>query len=173
MADDDRGRISGYLLGQGQKRTWLELWPRVIAGRLELLDAVADVSPAQGDFRSAPADWTIREVAHHVLSGSRAVAATIAQLANGDEAGPLEWTDPAQEPARASLGELRRALLADSVTFSSLATQFPDDVSLQPTAPHPFFGPLHCRAWFLFQRIHDQDHARQVQAIKSAQGYPV
>ena len=143
-----------------------------MAGRLELLDALADVSPAQGDFRPAPEAWTIREGAHHVLNGSRAVAATIAQLANGDEAGAVEWTDPAQEPARASLEELRRALLADSVAFSSLASRFPDDVSLEPTAPHTFFGPLHCRAWFLFQRIHDQDHARQVQAVKSAQGYP-
>ena len=67
---------------------------------------------------------------------------------------------------------LYRDLLRDSVAFSGIATRFPDDVSLEPTAPHPFFGPLHCRAWFLFQRVHDQDHARHVGSIKQAAGYP-
>ncbi len=43
---------------------------------------------------------------------------------------------------------------------------------LDVTAPHPWFGELNCRAWFLFQRVHDGDHTRQIQGIKAAPGYP-
>lgn len=169
---DERRRIAGYLRSQGEKYGWLELWPRVVQGRLEFLDSIGDVSPRQADFRLQDGAWTIREVAHHVLTGSRAVAETIERLARGEAAGSVRWTDPAKEPAAASLAGLRREILADSVVFSNLATRFSDDVSLQPTAPHGFFGPLHCRAWFIFQRVHDQDHARQVLAIKQAGAYP-
>jgi hypothetical protein len=35
-----------------------------------------------------------------------------------------------------------------------------------------FFGPLHCKAWYLFQRVHDIDHANQINAVKEAPGYP-
>jgi hypothetical protein len=43
---------------------------------------------------------------------------------------------------------------------------------LEPTAPHPWFGELNCRAWYLFQRIHDTDHTRQIQAIKANPAFP-
>ena len=39
-------------------------------------------------------------------------------------------------------------------------------------SPHPFFGDLHARAWYLFQRVHDQDHAQQVLTNKTIDGYP-
>ena len=168
----ERRRIADYLRNQGQQYGWLELWPRVLQGRLEFLDAIRGVSAAQAGFRPRPDDWTIAEVAHHMLTGSRAVAQTIERLASGQPAETVQWTDPAGAPSATSLADLRRDILADSVAFSSLATRFPDDVSLAPTAPHGMFGDLHCRAWFMFQRLHDQDHARQVLAIKHAPGYP-
>lgn len=169
---EERARVRGYLLSQAEKYGWLELWPRIVEGRLAFLDAIRGVGEAQADFRPAEGAWTIREVAHHVLLGSRAVAATIERLALGQPADQVHWADPAHEPAVESLPALRRMILADSVAFSNLATRFPDDVSLTATAPHGLFGDLHCRGWFMFQRVHDQDHARQVQAIKDAPGYP-
>ena len=138
----------------------------------EFIEAIRDVSDAQADFRPQADDWTIREVADHMLTGSKAVAETIAQLAQGKPVERVQWTDPARAPATASLDDLRRQIAADSVLFSKLATRFPDDISLEPTAPHSMFGDLHCRAWFMFQRVHDQDHARQILAIKESTGYP-
>ena len=172
MNEDERVRVSSYLLGQGRERNWRELWPRVVGARLELLDAFVDVSETQGNFRASPEDWTIREVAYHVLTGSQSVAATIERLVAGDDAGEVQWADPVRQQPVVSLADLHQQLLADSVIFSSMAGRFSDDVSLEPTSPHMSFGPLHCRAWFLFQRIHDRDHANQVQAVKAARGYP-
>ena len=169
---NERDRVRGYLLSQAEKYGWLELWPRIVEGRLAFLEAIRGVAEPQGDFRPAEGAWTIREIAHHVLLGSRAVAATIERLALGETADQVHWADPAHEPAVASLADLRSEILADSVVFSNLATRFPGNVSLEPTAPHSMFGDLHCRGWFMFQRVHDQDHARQVQAIKDAPGYP-
>jgi hypothetical protein len=34
------------------------------------------------------------------------------------------------------------------------------------------FGPLNAREWFLFQRLHDVDHAAQIRAVREADGYP-
>ena len=68
--EEERQRVSGYLLSQGEKYGWLELWPRVVQGRLEFLEAIRDVNEKQGEFRPGEGDWTIREVAHHVLAGS-------------------------------------------------------------------------------------------------------
>ena len=175
MAEPDKAesaRVSAYLRTQAEKYTWLELWPRVMQGRLQFLDAIHGVDEEQADFRPAPDDWSIREVAQHVLTSSQAVAGLIAALVAGEPGPDVERADRARELASASLADLRRDLLRDSVAFSGIATRFPDDVSLEPTAPHPFFGPLHCRAWFLFQRVHDQDHARHVGSIKQAAGYP-
>ena len=170
--NEERARVSAYLLTQAEKYTWLELWPRVVQGRLEFLDAIRGVGEEQANFRPAPGDWTIREVAQHVLTSSQGVAGLIAALVAGDPGLDVKRADPARELASASLADLYRELLRDSIAFSNIATRFPDDVSLEPTASHPFFGALHCRAWFLFQRVHDQDHARHVGSIKQAAGYP-
>jgi len=33
---------------------------------------------------------------------------------------------------------------------------------------HPWFGEFSWREWLLFMRVHDLDHARQLQAIAAA-----
>ena len=128
MAEPDKAesaRVSAYLLTQAEKYTWLELWPRVVQGRLEFLDAIRGVGEEQADFRPAPGDWTIREVAQHVLTSSQAVAGLIAALVAGRPGPDVERADRARELASASLADLRRDLLRDSVAFSGIATRFP------------------------------------------------
>ena len=171
-SDDDRERVRSYLLGQGEKYSWLELWPRVVGARVALLDAVSGVSEEQAAFHPAEGDWSIAEVVHHVVGGSRGTARVIERLAEGETPPETVRTDPAREPAGASFEELRRDLAADSVNFASLASRLPEPPSLEGTHPHMFFGDLHCRAWYLFQRVHDQDHAGQIAAIQQAAGYP-
>lgn len=169
---DERARIGGYLNSQGEKYTFTELWPRVVGGRLELLDALQGVSEQQAAFKPADDEWSIREVAWHALNGSRGVARLVEPMAKGETPPQRERVDPAREETAQSLAELHAALLSDSVAFGALAQTLPEPPSLEGTAPHMFFGELHCRAWYLFQRVHDQDHARQIAGIKEAAGYP-
>jgi hypothetical protein len=44
------------------------------------------------------------------------------------------------------------------------------DEHLDVTWEHPMFGPLNWREWLLFLRIHDLDHARQIQAVTQTLG---
>lgn len=166
-----RAQIAEYLLAQGEKNSWLELWPRVMSGRLELLDAVLDVDAAQADFKPSPDVWSINEVLRHALDSSRGVARTVERLARAESAPDAPNFDLAEASAE-SWAELRSAFTQDSVSFANLITRLPEPPSLDATAEHMFFGPLHARAWFLFQRIHDKDHHGQVVALKQAPGFP-
>ena len=64
-------------------------------------------------------------------------------------------------------------LLDDSRQFSNVIDGLPEPPAFEPRPAHPFFGPLHSRAWFMFQRVHDLDHVNQVNAIKEGRGLPV
>ena len=176
IADDERQRVSSYLRSQGENRTWIQLWPRVVAGRIEFLDSISRVTPEQAAFKPAEDDWSIAEVALHVLDGSRRTADLVRTLSRGEAPNetPQEIgaVDPERRPVDSSWAALHRELIEDSVKFAGIIDGLPEPPSFTPEREHPFFGPLHSRAWYLFQRVHDQDHARQVAAIQALEGYP-
>ncbi len=169
-------RVSSYMLSQGEKYSWLELWPRVVAARIEFLDTLTRVSPEQAAWKPAADDWSIEEVAQHVLDGSRRVASLVTDLSHGREPATspqgIGAVDPTQREAETPFADLVTALIKDSRSFANLIEGLPEPPAYTFTSPHPFFGELHGRAWFIFQRVHDIDHANQVNAIKSAAGYP-
>ncbi len=176
ISNDEVQRVSSYLLGQAEKYSWLTLWPRVVAARLEFLGTLDRVSVEQAAWKPGADDWSIEEVAQHVLDGSRRNADMIANLAFGREPnlGPqgIGAIDPAQRAAELSWPELVDALRDDSRRFANVIDGLPEPPATEPRPSHPFFGPLHSRAWFMFQRVHDLDHVGQVNAIKETEGYP-
>ncbi|MBM3140202.1 MAG: DinB family protein [Chloroflexi bacterium] len=171
MQQEEIDRVRGYLLSQGEKRSYVELWPRAVAARLQVLDALEGVTEEQASYVPAPGEWSIREVALHVLNGSRRTQQVVAVLAAGKPA-TSENVDPPREATDLSIEELRRQLLRDSVDWSVLTDRLPEKPSFDAMARHQFFGELHSRAWYLFQRVHDIDHANQIAAVKQASGYP-
>ena len=174
--NDEVQRVSGYLLAQGEKYTWLELWPRVVDARIDFLNTLNRVTPEQAAWKPGPDDWSIEEVAQHVLDGSRRNADMIANLAYGRDPnlGPqgIGAIDPAQRAADLSWPELTTTLIEDSRQFGNVIEGLPEPPAFEPRPAHPYFGPLHSRAWFMFQRVHDLDHVNQVNAIKETEGYP-
>jgi hypothetical protein len=48
--------------------------------------------------------------------------------------------------------------------------EMPADPPLDNKSPHPFFGPLNCKEWAAFQRVHDEDHVQHAQKILAAVG---
>lgn len=164
----DQQRVQGYLRSQGERYSWLELWPRVMAVRLELLDTLDGLTDEQAEARTSADEWTIMEGLRHEVDVTRSTLHTVEELTG------VTVSDAAQErdPAELALAELRRELLLNSTQFGALAARLPEDASLEPTAPHSFFGELHCRAWYIFQRIHDADHVTQFRAIRDAPDFP-
>jgi len=78
-------------------------------------------------------------------------------------------------PAGGAFGSLEEALAAFQSGFEELLAfvgTLSADSNVEARFDHPFFGPLNCREWAVFQRVHDGDHAQQVEQIKAAPGFP-
>ena len=169
LPEDDQ-RVRNFLVEQAAKRDWIELWPRMIAERGALLMAIDRVTDEQADWSPGGDEWTIRQVVEHVLNVSRNNLQLIEDLAAGRQEDEREQRPATKAPA--SFARLRSHLAEHSVKLASLLERLPGMVNLELTAPHGNFGELNSRAWFLFNRIHDTDHRKQIEAIQAAGGYP-
>jgi hypothetical protein len=167
---EDDQRVRGYLVSQAEKLDWIELWPRAMAERGALLQAIDGVSDAQADWSPGPDEWSIRQIVEHVLTGSRQRLQLVEDLAAGRAEDERE---PQPEAAMPSVfARLRLHLTEHSVKLASLPERLPPMVNLEMSSPHGNFGELNSRAWFLFNRIHDTDHLQQIEVITGANGYP-
>ncbi len=164
-------RMHGYYVSQGERYTFSELWPRAVKARLELLESLDKVDDPESEWSPSAEDWSIKEVAHHILNGSRSTLRLVQALSAG-ETGDSSNIDPPRTTTGASMDELRTELREDGIDWAAVTQQLPPTPPLEPTAPHSMFGELHARAWYLFQRTHDLDHRGQIEAVKSAAGYP-
>ena len=163
--DDARAR----LIGDSTDRDWYDLWPRVTSARAELLRALEGVTeetaarrPGEGEGEAA---WSVAEVVRHTLMYTRNVRTIIEETARGR---------PALKDARgllldgggATFADLRRQLIAESVSLAALPELLPEPPDVSVTVGHAVLGPLNCRAWYLFLTLHDSDHTRQVRALR-------
>jgi hypothetical protein len=169
---EERARVRAYLLQQSTTLSWRELWTRVTPARLGFIEALRGVTDDQSRFRPAADEWSILEVAAHLADNSAAVIACIETLAAGGRVLGGPTVDEYVDPGDTSLGEWRERLIDTAMQLSAVVSRLPDTAPLEATHPHGYFGELHCKAWYLFQRVHDLDHTQQVASIKAAPGYP-
>ena len=170
--NEQRTKIRQYLVGQAERRDWWELWPRVIGARAEMLDALASITDTQADWRPAPDNWTILEVAQHALNSSSGVRGLVESLARGEPGQRGETRERGDIDGATSIDTVRRELTTDAIAWAGLIDRLPAEPSYEGTSPHMFFGELNCRAWYLFQRIHDRDHVGQIGQVRAADGFP-
>ena len=167
---EEQQRVREYLVGQAEKRDWIELWPRMIAERGALLQAIDRVSDEQADWSPGSDEWSIRQIIEHLLAYSRDKLRLVEDLAAGRPEDERDPALPAKMPT--SFARLRIHLAEHSVKLASLPERLPPMVNLEMTSPHGAFGELNSRAWFVFNRVHDTDHLQQIEAVKAADGYP-
>lgn len=168
---NETDRVRQYLRTQGEKYPFQELWMRVVKARMQLLDSLDGVSDDQAAFKIDENEWSILEVLTHVLTSSANVAKLVEALANGQPR-PADDIEPPREGTDRTITEMRDLLLKDSVAWGALTDRLPEPPSFEVEARHPFFRQLHSRAWYLFQRVHDLDHAQQIAKNKQAVAYP-
>ncbi len=169
--NDEALRVRSYLFSQGERYTFAELWPRMMKARMSVIDAAEGVTQAQAEFRPDADEWSVAEVLHHLTVSSARVAEVIEALSRGEEIAPRR-IDPPREETSLSVERLREMLRDDAIAWSAMTHRLPPSPPTAPTAPHMIFGELHARAWYLFQRVHDLDHAGQIAKNKAAAGYP-
>ena len=164
-------RLQSYLNGQGEQNSHAQIWPRAVKARMQLLDSLEKVTDDQAAWAPSAEDWSIKEVALHILNGSRSTRRIVQALSQGETA-DSSGIEPARKTTDASIIELYDQLRDDGIDWAVAISQLPQTPPLEPTANHSMFGDLHARAWHLFERVHDLDHMNQIEAVKQAAGYP-
>jgi uncharacterized damage-inducible protein DinB len=166
MTDEQR-RIRGYLVAQGAKLTPGEIVEKVRAAMRDLRAAALTVPAGRFDERPEPDEWSANEVLAHVVDAGRHFGGAIVRILDGQPGGAARDRLEREVPRR-SLAEWWALLEADrSALFDRVASADPQG-RLDATVEHAFFGPLNWREALLFMRLHDLDHAGQLQKLATA-----
>jgi uncharacterized damage-inducible protein DinB len=160
-------RIRSYLQAQGAKLT-----PEHIIGKVEeamgqLRAAATALPPARFNAAPAPGEWSANEVMAHVVEAGRHFGGAIVRVLDGQAPGqPRDAA--AHDTTPRPLAEWWALLERDrGALFTRVRSVHPMS-RLEATIPHPFFGALNWRETLLFMRLHDLDHAGQLQKVVAA-----
>jgi hypothetical protein len=166
MADPEqaeRDSVRNYLQQQAAKRTVEELVQRV----QESVNAVAQAAravPAHllGELGAGEGEmWTPVDCLRHVVEWNRMVAQQVLYVALSGELPDGGGPPPLPETIEDLLDVQTEAI--DSL-YAHVREAEPD-AYLDVTWEHMWFGRLNWREWFLFLRVHNLDHAAQLQAL--------
>ncbi len=171
VSEDIRERVVSYLKHQGAKEA-PDIRALIERERTRLLDLLDGLSDAQAFWKPQPDEWSIKDVLRHLLNSERLVVGIVTSLAAGvlpeDEIRP-----GLQDPQElVSLEDIVERLRGERQRLLAFLDSVSPSADLSATFPHPWFGPLNCKEWAAFQRIHDSDHIGQIEKIKAAPGFP-
>jgi hypothetical protein len=159
----DLERITSYLHAQAAKLSVPELVEKVRNDARLLREALTSVPDDRFTLRPSPDEWSPNEVAAHIVTTSDLFARAIEDIVDGREPSstPLDVMTGGVETRTGEqwweVHEANRERLFASV----LATD--PGAHLDKSIYHPMFGNLNWRETLLFLRVHDLDHARQIQ----------
>jgi hypothetical protein len=163
---DEQRRIRGYLQAQGAKLAPGEIIEKVRAAMTDLERAALAVPAHRFDERPAPEEWSGNEVMAHVVDAGRHFGDQVIAILDGrPHALPSrEQSAPQRRPA----GEWVTILQRDRDVLFERALRADPQTGLDAMIEHGMFGPLNWREILLFTRLHDLDHAGQLQKIVTA-----
>ena len=170
VSEDVAQRVTGYIQHQARKPrdTVIDL---VSQSQEKYLSVLARIDETQTAVRPAPDEWSQRDLVRHVIGAQDGVRLLVHHLARGETPPPSErprgigmMIEDDSRSFSALLDELRDVNGAMLQTIRDV----PDAPNLELKAPHPFFGPLNCMEWAVFQRVHDEDHAQHAEKIIAA-----
>jgi len=167
---DEQKRIRGYLEAQGAKLSPGAIVEKVREAMGRLRAAAVAVPPAR--FAEAPAtgEWSANEVMAHVVEAGRHFGEGILRALDGLP--PGERRHAAERPAapRHNASEWLAMLDQEREALFGRALRADPTARLEQSISHGFFGMLNWRETLLFIRVHDLDHAGQLEKIGTALG---
>ncbi|MCA9828839.1 MAG: DinB family protein [Dehalococcoidia bacterium] len=170
MADlsEEQIRIRSYLQGQAARLSLADLVAKVLADSGQLRSAAESAEAVDITARPAEGEWSVNEVLNHVRDSCQSVnAGMLAAAFEGRHPAPVRDSIVPTRDVRRPLEWFAAIDSERKATFERLAALAGDE-HLDIAWEHPFFGPLNWREWLLFTRIHDIDHARQLESIVAA-----
>ncbi|HME97206.1 MAG TPA: DinB family protein [Methylomirabilota bacterium] len=170
--NEEQRRIRSYLVTQAAKLTPAAIVEKVQAAMADLRAAAVAVPPARFAERPEPAEWSGNEVMAHVVAADGYFGGGIGRLLRGQPSvGRPEGRGIEGAPLRAA--EAWYDLLARQREDLFAAVRAADPAAApDQRIEHPMFGPLTWRETLLFTRLHDLDHAGQLQKIGAAFAAP-
>lgn len=164
---DEQKRIRGYLMAQGAKLAPIDIVDKLRAAMDELRAATGAVPATRFDERPEAEEWSANEVMAHVVTAGRFFGDAVVRLLDGLPGGGVRDRLERDAPRR-SASEWWAILERDRAALFERVRHADPQSRLEGTVEHPFFGPLNWRETLLFMRLHDLDHAGQVQKIAAA-----
>ena len=165
---DEQLRIRSYLQAQGAKLAPADLVERVRAAMGQVREAVTAVPAARFNERPASDEWSANEVMAHVVTAGSHFADRIVGAIDGRAPGAAV-ADVIERGAPEHTAEQWWSTFASArETLFVLVLGADPAGHLEPVIEHPFFGALNWREALLFLRLHDIDHAGQLQKIAAA-----
>ena len=160
-------RIRSYLQAQGAKLSPEQLIGKVEEAMGQLRAAAVAVPTARFNDPPAPGEWSANVVMAHVVEAGRHFGGAIVRVLDGQDPGrPRDAA--ARDTTPRPLAEWWALLERDRTTLFSRVRSVHPMSRLEATIPHPFFGALNWRETLLFMRLHDLDHAGQLQKVGAA-----
>jgi hypothetical protein len=162
--DEVRDRVTSYIQHQGTKSP-SAIVDLVRTSQERYLETIGALEDDVADRKPSPDEWSVRELTRHVIDAQEHVSELVRLLALGkqpeDRSGAGRMVEDDGRPFAQYVDDLRDL----NARMLQAIGRLPDAPNLEETAPHPFFGPLNCKEWAAFQRVHDEDHVQHAQKI--------
>ena len=171
IPDEVKDKVLSYIKHQAAKSA-PALRDVVQRGHDQVMGLLAGMSDEQAGFKPSAEEWSVFEVLQHAAEAGRRTARGCVALAAGGELNKIERVGQIRNEPFTSLGQARAALDAAHQELLDFVDSLSPETNVEALLDHPFFGSLNCREWAAFQRVHDGDHAGQIEQITSAAGYP-
>ena len=169
---DEQKRIKSYLEAQGAKLPPVAIVDKVRAAMADLGKAALAVPAARFGERPEPEEWSANEVMAHVIAAGAYFGGGIVSALDGTPAPPrMKDQGNAGAPMR-SASEWTGLLSRDREALFDRVRRADPLANLERPIEHGMFGPLNWREALLFMRLHDLDHAGQLQKIAGALAAP-
>ena len=165
---DEQKRIRGYLEAQGAKLPPPAIVEKVREAMGRLRTAAAAVPPARFAEAPAPGEWSANEVMAHVVDAGRHFGEGILRALDGLPPGERRHADERPAVGHHTASEWLATLDHDREALFERALRADPAARPEQSISHGFFGMLNWRETLLFIRIHDLDHAGQLEKIATA-----
>lgn len=164
---DEVARIRSYLTSQSVKRTPEQLVETLREAHRQFLEAAGAIPEAAFFTPTQAGEWSASDVLNHVYHIATLEEQDIGSVIERGERPPDLHSSSTPSPDLTPEGML--IAISDSrERLFAMVLQADPQAHLDITWRGSDFGQLNWREWLLFARIHELDHARQLQAIATA-----
>ena len=162
---DEQKRSRGYLEAQSAKLTPAAIVEKVREATGRLRAAALAVPAARFAESPAPGEWSANEVMAHVVEAGRHFGEGIVRALDGLPPGERRHAEERPAATRHGAAEWLAILDRDREALFERSLRAEPTARLEQSISHGFFGQLNWRETLLFIRIHDIDHAGQLEKI--------